>query len=153
MLLLAAVVGFLFWNFPRAKIFMGDAGSGFIGLVLGVFSIQAGWVDPSLFWGWVILLGVFLVDATLTLSRRFIRGEQIYVAHSSHAYQYASRKYGSHKKVSLVVGVINLVWLLPIAIVVGLGRLDGLSGVVIGYLPLVWLAVRFKAGVKELQGQ
>jgi Fuc2NAc and GlcNAc transferase len=150
-LLLASIVGFLLWNFPSAKIFMGDAGSGFLGLMMGVLSIHAAWVDPAYFWGWVIMLGVFLVDATMTLLRRVVRGERIFEAHRSHAYQYAARKYGSHKIVSVVVGVINLVWLLPIAIVVGLGWLDGLLGLVLGYLPLVWLAFRLNAGARELQ--
>lgn len=152
MLLLAAVVGFLVWNFPKARIFMGDAGSGFVGIVLGVLSVQAAWVAPELFWGWVILLGVFIVDATVTLLRRVKRGDKFYEAHRSHAYQYASRLYGAHKYVSMAVGVINLVWLLPVAVMVGLGWLDGVVGVVLAYTPLVWLAFRFKAGARELQG-
>ncbi len=77
-LLMASVVGFLFWNFPHARIFMGDAGSGFIGLMLGMLSIQAAWLDPLLFWSWVILLGTFVVDATLTLLRRIVRGERFF---------------------------------------------------------------------------
>lgn len=151
MVLLAAVVGFLFWNFPKARIFMGDAGSGFVGITLGVLSIQAAWVAPELFWGWVILLGVFIVDATVTLLRRVKRGDKFYEAHRSHAYQYASRLYGAHKYVSMAVGVINLVWLLPVAVMVGLGWLDGVTGVLLAYAPLVWLAFRFKAGARELQ--
>ena len=78
--LAAAVAGFLVWNFPPAKIFMGDAGSGFLGIVLGVLSLQAGAVSPALFWSWVILLGVFIVDATYTLLRRLLRGERVYEA-------------------------------------------------------------------------
>lgn len=151
LILIASVIGFLFWNFPQAKIFMGDAGSGFVGIVLGILSIQAAWVAPELFWGWVILLGVFIVDATVTLARRVVRGEKFYEAHRSHAYQYASRKFGTHKYVSVAVGIINLVWLLPVAVVVGLGWLDGLLGVLLAYLPLIWLAFRFNAGAKELQ--
>lgn len=49
LLLAVAVVGFLYWNFPPARIFMGDAGSGFLGIVLGVFSIQAAWVGSEFF--------------------------------------------------------------------------------------------------------
>ena len=73
-LLLSAVAGFLFWNFPQARIFLGDSGSGFLGLILGLLSIQAAQVDPELFWCWLILLGAFIVDATTTLLRRVIRG-------------------------------------------------------------------------------
>ena len=151
LMLAAAVAGFLFWNFPPARIFMGDAGSGFLGIVLGIMSIQAGWVDPALFWSWVILLGVFVVDATFTLVRRLLRGDKVYEAHRSHAYQYASRHYGRHLPVTLAVGVINLAWLLPIALLVGTGRVDGVIGVVVAYAPLVLLAIKFHAGELEVR--
>ena len=151
LVLMAAVVGFFFWNFPKARIFMGDAGSGFIGLMFGVFSIQAAWIAPELFWCWVILLGTFVVDATVTLVRRVKRRDKFYEAHRSHAYQYASRKYGAHYLVSLTFGGINLFWLLPIGALVAMGLLDGLLGIVIAYIPLVWLAFHYKAGARELQ--
>ncbi len=149
LMLAAAVLGFLLWNFPPARIFMGDAGSGFLGIVLGVLSLQAAWISPVLLWGWLILLGVFIVDATLTLLRRLLRGEKVYEAHRSHAYQYASRQFGRHLPVTLAVLAINLFWLLPMAVVVTLGWLDGLLGLVLAYAPLVLLALRFHAGQAE----
>jgi Fuc2NAc and GlcNAc transferase len=108
LLMAAAVAGFLFWNFPPARIFMGDAGSGFLGVSLGILSLQAAWVAPKLLWSWLILLGVFVVDATFTLLRRLLRGDKVYEAHRSHAYQYASRRFGRHLPVTLAVGAINL---------------------------------------------
>lgn len=152
LLLAAAVAGFLCWNFPPAKIFMGDAGSGFLGITLAVLSIQAAWYKPELFWSWVILLGVFVVDATYTLLRRLLRGDKVYEAHRSHAFQYASRQLGAHRPVTLGVMAINLFWLLPIALLVGLGYIDGFFAVLIAYLPLVLLAVKFKAGQLEKPG-
>ncbi|WP_073267822.1 MraY family glycosyltransferase [Phytopseudomonas punonensis] len=149
--LAAAVLGFLIWNFPPARIFMGDAGSGFLGITLGVLSLQAAWASPQLLWAWLILLGVFVVDATFTLFRRLLRGDRVYEAHRSHAYQFASRHYGRHLPVTLVVGAINLFWLLPIALVVGFGILDGTIGLLVAYLPLVWLAAKFNAGALELK--
>lgn len=128
---------------------MGDAGSGFLGIVLGVMSLQAGWMQPELLWAWLILLGVFVVDATLTLLERLHRGEKVYQAHCTHAYQHAARHVGRHLPVTLAVGTINLCWLLPIALWVGLGRLDGLLGVLIAYTPLVVLAKRLRAGRPE----
>jgi len=145
----AAAAGFLYWNFPPAKIFMGDAGSGFLGIVLGVLSIQGSWASPQLFWSWLILLGVFVVDATVTLVRRLLRKERLYEAHRSHAYQFASRHYGRHVPVTLAVGLINLVWLLPIALWVALGDGEGLIWAVIAYCPLILLALRFGAGKAE----
>lgn len=146
-----AAAGFLFWNFPPARIFMGDAGSGFLGITLGVLSLQAAWVDPQLFWSWVILLGVFIVDATLTLLRRLMRGQKVYEAHRTHGYQYASRRLGRHLPVTLSVLVINTVWLMPIAWAVSYLGLDGLTGVALAYTPLVLLAWYFGAGKPEIQ--
>lgn len=149
LLLAMAVAGFLYWNFPPARIFMGDAGSGFLGIALGVLSLQAAWVSSQLFWCWLILLGVFIVDATYTLIRRLSRGDKVYEAHRSHAYQFASRLYGKHLPVTVAVGALNLFWLLPVALCVMLLGLDGVLGVVIAYAPLVILAVRYRAGALE----
>ncbi|HDS1775024.1 glycosyltransferase family 4 protein [Pseudomonas putida] len=149
LLLAFAVAGFLIWNFPPAKIFMGDAGSGFLGLVLGALSIQAAWADPSLFFSWLILLGVFVVDATCTLVHRLVRGEKVYEAHRSHGYQFAARRYARHLPVTLGVLFIDLLWLVPLAVIVALGWLDGLLGVAVAYVPLVVLAIVYKAGSSE----
>ncbi|PMX25831.1 MULTISPECIES: glycosyltransferase family 4 protein [unclassified Pseudomonas] len=148
LLLAFSVLGFLYWNFPPARIFMGDAGSGFLGIVIGVLSLQAAWVASELLWVWLILLGVFIVDATFTLGRRLLRGDKVYEAHRSHAYQYASRQAGRHLPVTLAVTVINLFWLLPIGICVGLG-LDGVLGLLLAYVPLILLAIKFHAGELE----
>lgn len=148
-MLALAVGGFLFWNFPKARIFMGDSGSGFLGVVFGIFSIQAAWVAPQLLWAWLILLGVFIVDATFTLIRRLVRGDKIYEAHRSHVYQIASRRYGKHVPVSLAVGMINLVWLLPIALCVTYFRLEGVLALVVAYLPLLILAIKFQSNEIE----
>ncbi|MDV9033941.1 glycosyltransferase family 4 protein [Pseudomonas sp. RAC1] len=145
--LACAVAGFLFWNFPPARIFMGDAGSGFLGVALAILSLQAAWVDSALFAGWLILLGVFVVDATVTLIRRLLRGEKVYEAHRSHAYQHASRQLGSHKPVTMAVLLINVLWLFPLACMAVSGWLDGGVALVIAYLPLVLLAIKFRSGM------
>ncbi|AZF41734.1 Undecaprenyl-phosphate alpha-N-acetylglucosaminyl 1-phosphate transferase [Pseudomonas sp. R1-43-08] len=144
-----AVIGFLVWNFPPARIFMGDAGSGFLGIVLGILSLQAAWISSSMFWGWLILMGVFIVDATFTLIRRLARGDKVYEAHRSHAYQYASRRYRSHRRVTLTVLAINVLWLAPLAFICVIYDIDGLSITALAYLPLVFLAVKFHAGELE----
>jgi Fuc2NAc and GlcNAc transferase len=140
------VAGFLGWNYPPAKIFMGDAGSGFIGMIIGAWSLWSAQQATYLFWCWFILIGCFMVDATTTLVRRTRRGEKFHEAHRSHAYQYASRKHSSHQKVSLAIGAINLAWLLPIALLVATRMLDGALGTVIAYAPLIYLAFHYKAG-------
>ena len=148
-LLDAAVLGFLLWNWPPAKIFMGDAGSGFLGLTLAVLSVQAAWVKTEYFWAWVILLGVFIVDATFTLLRRLLRGGKVYQAHRSHAYQYASRVHGRHLPVTVATAMITLGWLLPCALAVTVFGLNPGLGTFIAYIPLLWLAFRYHAGELE----
>ncbi len=149
LLLAMAVLGFLIWNFPPARIFMGDAGSGFLGVVLAILSLQAASVSAQWLWSWIILLGVFVVDATFTLIRRLVRGDKVYEAHRSHAYQYASRQFGKHLPVTLAVLLVNLLWLMPIALLVGIWGLDGSLGVILAYAPLVVLAMKYKAGALE----
>jgi Fuc2NAc and GlcNAc transferase len=148
--LAVTVSGFLVWNFPPAKIFMGDAGSGFLGMVLGLLSIQAAWIESSFLWSWLILLAVFITDATWTLFRRLLKGDKVYQAHCSHAYQYAARCYGSHKKVSLMVAAINVIWLLPLALCVGLRLVNAGLGLLLAYVPLILIAIVFRAGQKEV---
>lgn len=147
-LLVASVAGFLVWNFPPATIFMGDAGSSFLGLALGVLGLALAWADPELLWSWAILLGVFIVDATVTLIRRLLNGEKVYEAHRSHAYQCASRRHGGHRPITLAVAVINILWLSPIALLVACHWVNGLVGTAIAYVPLLWLAFYYKAGVR-----
>lgn len=145
-ILAAAALGFLAWNYPPAKIFMGDAGSGFLGLMFGALSIHAAVAHPVLLWSWLVVLGVFVVDATTTLLRRLLRGERIYEAHRSHAYQHASREFGTHRPVTLAVAGINLLWLLPWGLAIAAGQVAGVVGLVIAYCPLLALALRFESG-------
>ncbi len=144
--LAAAVAGFLCWNFPRAKIFMGDIGSGFLGIVIGILMIQATEKNPAYVWAWLLLLGVFIVDATITLLRRLVRGDRIWEAHCNHAYQHASRRFNSHSLVTLSVLALNVFWLLPMAVLVALGYLSGMKALTLGYIPLILLAIKFDAG-------
>ena len=63
----------------------------------------------------LILAGIFFTDATVTLVRRAIRGERVFEAHRSHAYQWLSRRWSSHLRVTAGAILLNLVWLLPCA--------------------------------------
>lgn len=150
-MLLTSTAGFLAWNYPPARIFLGDAGSGFLGFLMAVLCIRAAHMDSALFWAWLILLGVFIVDSFVTLVRRTIRRQQLREAHRSHAYQFASRKYRGHAVVSLAVAAINLAWLLPVALLAATGRVPAVPALMIAYLPLIGLAFHFKAGAAELQ--
>lgn len=146
-LLAACVFGFLLWNFPKAKIFMGDACSGFLGLTLGILALIALKENLALFCAWIICLGVFVVDATYTLIKRVLSGYKMYDAHRSHSYQILSRKCGSHTPVTLAVAAINLLWLFPIAyMTVTQAWAYPELAVLIAYIPLLFVAIKFKAG-------
>ncbi|MEX2505395.1 MAG: glycosyltransferase family 4 protein [Pseudohongiellaceae bacterium] len=144
--LCAASFGFLVWNWPPARIFMGDVGSGFIGYVLGVMALLGMSHDSLSLWVWVLLSGVFITDATVTLLRRFLRGEKWYEGHSSHAYQNAARCYGSHIKPTLAVILINIVWLAPLAWFAHRSPEYGAPLALLGILPIGILVWRMGAG-------
>ena len=148
LMLAATVAGFLYWNFPFARLFMGDAGSGFLGLALGILSIQAAAVYPPFFLSFLILLGVFIVDATVTLLMRFYRGCKLYQSHRDHAYQHAADQEGNHFRVTMGVFIINLTWLFPMAFLVGSQHINGLLGLIIAYLPLLALSFTFRSGCR-----
>ena len=148
-LLLASLGGFLFWNFPRAQIFMGDVGSGFLGAVLGGMCLQASHRASSFFWCWAVLLGIFIMDASLTLCRRLLDRKSPTDAHCSHAYQIFSRQRGEHAPVSIAVFVINLLWLLPVALLIATHLLSGPLGLCIAYCPLLLIGLKVGAGVRN----
>jgi Fuc2NAc and GlcNAc transferase len=144
--LTGASAGFLVWNWPPARIFMGDVGSGFLGFVFGVLVIASVRERPWLLWPWLILLSVFIVDSTLTLMRRLITGARWYEAHCSHAYQHAARRWGSHSKVTLTIAAINAAWLFPLAWAACVWPAAGPVFAVIAMAPLVYTAFRYDAG-------
>lgn len=148
-LLAACAAGFLVWNFPPARIFLGDSGSGFLGITIAVISLQALSFERDLFCAWLILIGVFVVDATTTLGRRALNGETLFQAHSCHAYQNAARSLGSHGTVSLAIGAINIFWLLPVSTMVSLDVLSAATGILITYAPLFLLCLLYSGGVRR----
>jgi Fuc2NAc and GlcNAc transferase len=149
LVLSAATLGFLVWNIPTARIFMGDCGSAFLGFVLGAMMLATSHVDEVYLWVVLILMAVFITDSTLTLARRFFRGEKVYLAHRDHGYQHAALEHRSHLKVSLAIGAINLFWLGPIAALVMTRSLAGSLGILIAYFPLLLLGLRYRSGTKS----
>lgn len=98
--LIVAVLGFLFWNWNKAKIFMGDVGSTLLGYNIAIFTLYYANQKASNLWVWVILFGVFWFDATLTLIRRKLNHEKLSQAHKKHAYQRLTQAGWSHYKVT-----------------------------------------------------
>ncbi|MCG3692894.1 MraY family glycosyltransferase [Aliarcobacter butzleri] len=100
LVLAVAVLGFLYWNWNKAKIFMGDVGSTLLGYNVAIFTIYYANQEPTNFWIWIILFSVYWFDATLTLIRRKLNKERLSQAHKKHAYQRLTQAGWSHYKVT-----------------------------------------------------
>lgn len=102
--LVGACMGFLPFNYPRARIFMGDVGSGVLGFAVAVLLARSLGDAP---WSWPVAMlapSAFLVDTGLTLLRRVLRGERWWTPHVQHAYQVCARRWG-HPRVTFAYGI------------------------------------------------
>ena len=109
LVLAVAVLGFLYWNWNKAKIFMGDVGSTLLGYNIAIFTIYYANQEATNFWIWIILFGIFWFDATLTLVRRKRNKQKLSQAHKKHAYQRLTQSGWSHFKVTNYSIGINLI--------------------------------------------
>jgi Fuc2NAc and GlcNAc transferase len=142
----AAAAGFLVWNWPPARIFMGDAGSGFLGFFAGIVAWTTIVHHRFSVWVWLVLFGAFVVDATVTLLRRWWRGARLAEAHRTHTYQRLSRKFDSHKKVTLGILFVNVLWLDPLAFLATMRPALGPFVTLVAWAPLITVAWRCGAG-------
>ena len=126
LLLTATVAGFLPFNFPRARIFMGDVGSGALGLLIGVV-VLVSW--PPLLLAGAIACSGFVTDATCTLLSRMLRGRRWYSAHREHLYQWLARSGFSHAGVVALYMGWNLLIVAPVLIFADHGA-DASDGVI-----------------------
>ena len=113
--LAAAYTAFLFFNWPPARIFMGDAGSLPAGLALGALGLWQ-WSEgvlPAVIW--LILMSPFLLDTAFTLARRALRGERITHGHREHIYQRLYRHWGGALSVDRGLLLLQLAYLCPLA--------------------------------------
>jgi UDP-N-acetylmuramyl pentapeptide phosphotransferase/UDP-N-acetylglucosamine-1-phosphate transferase len=115
--LASACAGFLPFNFPRARVFLGDAGSLGLGAALFLMLLLS-WRNGVMAWWQVLLLTTpMLLDATLTLARRVLRGRKWWRGHREHLFQYAVRVGNSHATVALAYAAATaLAWLLALAL-------------------------------------
>lgn len=97
----ASSLGFLVWNFPPARIFMGDGGSSTLGFLVAACSIWADREQIAPLWVSVLVFSPFISDATVTLLRRLIRGEAVWKAHRSHYYQRLAMAGWGHRRTVL----------------------------------------------------
>ncbi|HEY5536025.1 MAG TPA: glycosyltransferase family 4 protein [Ignavibacteria bacterium] len=107
-LLISCVTGFIYWNWSKAKIFMGDVGSTQLGFILVVLGIYFHNTFEFSILNWIMLTSPFWFDATLTLFRRWRNHEKLSEAHRKHAYQRVVQTGFSHEKVNISLILINL---------------------------------------------
>jgi len=142
-----AALGFLLWNWPPAKIFMGDTGSQFLGFVLAglaVMAVPGSGTGAGLgvpFWVMVVLFFHFIWDSAYTLVRRLRAGDNITQAHRSHLYQLMNRLGASHARVT---GLYLLMGTLQGLGAVVLVRLDGgwQMAVLVPFVAVQWFVTR-----------
>ena len=101
LLVVAAVLGFLLFNFPPAKIFMGDLGASTLGFLAAAFILWAEQQQLFSLWIGLLIFSPFIVDATVTLLRRLLRGEKVWLAHKTHYYQRLVELGWGHKRTVL----------------------------------------------------
>jgi UDP-N-acetylmuramyl pentapeptide phosphotransferase/UDP-N-acetylglucosamine-1-phosphate transferase len=110
-LLVASVGGFLYWNWPKAKIFMGDVGSTLLGFIIAVFIIYFQNLQLISIISWMILTSIFWFDATVTIVRRYMNKEDLSQAHRKHAFQRIVQAGFSHLKTDMYLILLNVVGL------------------------------------------
>jgi UDP-N-acetylmuramyl pentapeptide phosphotransferase/UDP-N-acetylglucosamine-1-phosphate transferase len=135
------VCGFLYWNWPKAKIFMGDAGSTTLGYILVVFGIYLHNSNQLNFIFWLTITSLFWFDATITLIKRILNREALSVAHRKHIYQRAILGGFSHLQVLLSGLVINIL-LFVICLTITIYKLDMGIGL-ISALVILWIAMKY----------
>jgi UDP-N-acetylmuramyl pentapeptide phosphotransferase/UDP-N-acetylglucosamine-1-phosphate transferase len=101
LIVVSACCGFLLFNFPPARIFMGDVGASSLGFLAAAFSLWGHRDHIFPLWVALLLFSPFIVDATVTLLRRLLCGEKIWLAHKSHYYQRMVQLGWGHKRTVL----------------------------------------------------
>jgi UDP-N-acetylmuramyl pentapeptide phosphotransferase/UDP-N-acetylglucosamine-1-phosphate transferase len=140
----AACLGFWCYNRSPARIFMGDVGSGSVGLLLFALSAMLWRVNGLLLWPALILSSAFVSDATLTLLNRMLRGRRWYTAHREHLYQWIVRRGRTHAVGAAWYVGWNLLVAAPLAALAFKRPGMGLVACIVTYTisAIVWLVAK-----------
>ena len=144
LILVSSTLSFLIFNWPPAKIFLGDSGTWFISYYLCFLMAYTILNNQLSVWIWLIMMAYCFSDTTLTTLTRLIRlPGSWYKPHRSHAYQNLARVWGSHLKVlGLVLGV-HFLWLLPLAVAAWIFPTHAMWMTFLAYIPLCLFSLRF----------
>lgn len=143
LVLLTSCFGFLFFNWPKASIFMGDSGSIFLGYCFGAFIIYSLMMDEISFLTWLVVFGYYLGDTTTTTLIRIVLVKKWYSTHRSHAYQNLARILNNHSIVTIGVIIYHVLWLLPLAVWTVLKPDFAIIAVILAFLPSIICSIKF----------
>ena len=150
LLLISIIIfGFLCFNFPPAKIFMGDAGSCFLGFLIGISAIISHFIFGVSLFFWFIIYAVFVFDATITLLRRFISGQQWYASHRSHAYQRLQNIGWQHSDILCGLILLNTCLIFIIFIAYYYNILLSASVLVLALLSILYFFIELRENKNE----
>lgn len=141
----ASTLAFLCFNWAPAKIFMGDVGSAFLGLLIAFAALYLAYADIVPLTASLILLAVFWVDATWTLAVRVLTGQRFTEAHRSHLYQILAHKYG-HARTTAGFTICLAAWLVPLALLNVAYPAAGIVWLIVSAIPIGVLCARCRAG-------
>jgi UDP-N-acetylmuramyl pentapeptide phosphotransferase/UDP-N-acetylglucosamine-1-phosphate transferase len=144
----AAAGGFLPFNFPPARLFMGDVGSGSLGLLVALFLL---WAERAglfpLLMG-ALVFSPFIVDATWTVIRRALQGKKPWQAHREHFYQRLVQTGWSHRRVTLWAYALMLKCGL-LAVLASCFTAIGVQGLLLGWMVAVYVAIIAYVNARE----
>ncbi len=146
--LLGSAAGFLWFNRSPARIFMGDVGSGLLGLLVGILGLTMDARHQMPLIASLILLAGFWFDATYTLCVRIATGQKFASAHRSHLYQKCAQRFGHGRTTSMFVG-FAVVWLLPLSWLCVAFPRGSLVWLAVAVMPLLVASIRMGAGRAE----
>lgn len=114
----AIIIGFAIWNWPPAKIFLGDVGSGYLGFMFSAFGFYTTEEKLIPLSFWMLIFTIFLCDATFTLIYRLHKGNRWDIPHKEHAYQHLVSYGATHKQVTMSILGLNCFVIFPAALAI-----------------------------------
>lgn len=141
-LMVASSFGFVIYNWPPARIFMGDSGSIFLGYCFGALVLKSSTNGDISIWIWIIIFSYFVVDTTITLLLRIVIVRR-YLPHRSHAYQNLARIWKSHAKVTGLVVLYYFIWILPLLIWATIDHDAEIIAAVLATSPVILFTIKF----------
>ena len=144
----AAAGGFLPFNFPPARLFMGDVGSGSLGFLAAFFILLGERIQLFSLWMGLLVFSPFVVDASWTLVRRAVHGRIPWKAHREHFYQRLVQSGWNHRRTTLWAYALMLKCSLLVLLASWSGR-AGVQGLLLGWMAAVYLAIIAYVNARE----